>query len=89
MTHTLKIEIDDEVPAALKKSPEEMAAEMRVAAAAKWYEIGAISQEKAAQAAGLSRSSFIEALGRFEASPFQETAAEIVQAVRDSRRVKT
>lgn len=83
MTHTLQIEIDEEVLRALNKSPEEMAAEIRIAAAAKWYELGAISQEKAAQMAGLSRSSFIEALGRFGVSPFQETPAEIVQAVRD------
>lgn len=85
MTHTLRIEIDDEVLSALQKSPEEMAAEIRLAAAAKWYELGAISQEKAAQMAGLSRSSFLEALGRFQVSPFQETAAEIARAVGDLR----
>lgn len=85
MTHTLRIEIDDEVLAALHKSPEELASEMRVAAAAKWYEIGAISQEKAAQMAGLSRSSFIEALGRFNVSPFQESAAEILETVQNLR----
>jgi predicted HTH domain antitoxin len=85
MTHTLQIEIDDEVLSALQKSPEEMAWEIRLAAAAKWYELGAISQEKAAQMAGLSRSAFIEALERFNVSPFQETAADIEQAVRDLR----
>jgi hypothetical protein len=83
MTHTLRIEIDDEVLLALNKSPEEMASDIRLAAAAKWYELGVISQEKAAQMAGLTRSSFIEALGRFGVSPFQESVADIVQAVRE------
>jgi predicted HTH domain antitoxin len=85
MTHTLLIEIDDEILVALQKSPEEMTAEIRLAAAAKWYELGAISQEKAAQMAGLTRTAFIEALRRFDVSPFQETADEILQAVRDLR----
>jgi predicted HTH domain antitoxin len=83
MTHTLQIEIDDELLVALNKSPEEMASDIRLAAAVKWYELGAISQEKAAQMAGLPRSSFIGALSRFEVSPFQETAADIVQSVRE------
>ena len=37
---------------------------MRVAAAVKWYELGKVSQGKAAEIAGLSRSAFITALSR-------------------------
>ena len=51
---------------------------MRVAAAAKWHELGQISQEKAAQVAGLSRSQFMDATGRFRVSPFQCDADEIL-----------
>jgi len=49
----------------------------------KWYEMGMVSQEKGAQIAGLNRSSFIDALGRFGVSPFQESADDILSAMRD------
>jgi predicted HTH domain antitoxin len=39
---------------------------MRLAAAVKWYEMGIISQEKAAEVAGVSRSDFIFSLARFQ-----------------------
>jgi predicted HTH domain antitoxin len=51
---------------------------MRVAAAAKWYENGVISQGKAAEIAGLSRAEFMNALNQFKVSPFQYNADEIV-----------
>ena len=51
---------------------------MRLAAAVKWYETGRISQDKAAEIAGMSRAEFIRALSAFSVSPFQETADEIL-----------
>ena len=54
---TLTMEIPDQVLAAMRNSPEDFAKEMRVAAAAKWYEQGKVSQEMAAWIAGLSRAS--------------------------------
>jgi hypothetical protein len=38
---------------------------MRIAAAVKWYELGQISQGKAAEIADCSRSEFIDALSRY------------------------
>lgn len=58
--------------AALRKDPREMEAELRMAAAAKWYELGVISQERGAEIAGLTREEFMHALSRFGVSPFQE-----------------
>lgn len=84
MTKTLRIEIEDEVLLGLQKSPEELASEIRVAAAVKWYELGYLSQGKAAQVAGLSRAEFIASLARFSVSPFQETDKEILEAVRNT-----
>ncbi|PXF58787.1 MAG: hypothetical protein C4B58_05605 [Deltaproteobacteria bacterium] len=78
--------MDDEVLLGMNKSPEEMAREIRLAAAVKWYELGTISQGKAAQMAGLSRAEFITALSRFGVSPMQETADEILNAVTESRK---
>jgi len=52
---------------------------MRLAAAVKWYEIGTISQSKAAEIAGISRYEFLEALSRFQVSPFQVTPDELAE----------
>lgn len=79
----LRIDVDDEVLLGLQRTAEELAVDLRLAAAVKWYEMGTVSQEKAAQIAGLSRSTFIAALGRFGVSPFQESADDIVAALRD------
>ena len=84
MSQPLTIDMDDEVLLGMNKSPEEMAREIRLAAAVKWYELGTISQGKAAQMAGLSRAEFITALSRFGVSPMQETADEILNAVTES-----
>jgi predicted HTH domain antitoxin len=86
MSQPLTIDMDDEVLLGMNKSPEEMAREIRLAAAVKWYELGTISQGKAAQMAGLSRAEFITALSRFGVSPMQETADEILNAVTESRK---
>jgi hypothetical protein len=48
-----------------------------LAAAVKWYELGMVSQSKAAEIAGLSRSEFISELACFSVSPFQYDADEI------------
>lgn len=80
----LRIDMDDDVLLGLQRTAEELAVDLRLAAAVKWYEMGTVSQEKAAQIAGLNRSAFIEALGRFGVSPFQESADDIVAALRDA-----
>jgi predicted HTH domain antitoxin len=54
---------------------------MRLAAAIKWYEMGRLSQAKAAEVAGISRSEFLTALARYGVSPFQYDADEIVAEV--------
>ncbi len=84
MTRTVCMEVDDEVFLGMNKSPEELAREMRLAAAVKWYEMGLISQEKAAQLSGMSRAAFIDALSGFGVSPFQETGDEILDALNES-----
>ncbi len=80
----LRIDVEDDVLLGLQRTPEELAGELRLAAAVKWYEMGTVSQEKGAQIAGLNRSAFMEALGRFGVSPFQESADDILSAVRDA-----
>lgn len=58
------LDLPEEVFSALRRSPNEFVREMRLAAAIHWYERGQISQEKAAQIAGLDRTEFLAALAR-------------------------
>jgi len=73
MSTRTTIDLPDDASSALRSIPENFVKEMRLAAAAKWYEIGLVSQSKAAELAGLSRERFLGALSRFHVSPFQET----------------
>ena len=75
----MTLEMPEEALATLRKDPQHFAAELRLAAAVKWYELEIVSQGRAAEIAGLSRSEFISALSRFRVSPFQCDAAEIVE----------
>lgn len=67
---TVPLELPEEVFSALRRSPEEFVREMRLAAAIHWYARGAISQEKAAQIAGLDRTDFLLALAREQIDAF-------------------
>ena len=79
MSVALKLDMPEGAFSALRKDPNEFTKELRLAAAVKWYEMGIISQEKAAEIAGLSRAEFIASLSRFNVSPFQYSAEEIAE----------
>jgi predicted HTH domain antitoxin len=73
------MELPEGVFSALRSTPEDFVQEMRLTAAVKWYELGMISQSKAAEVAGISRQAFLEALARFQVSPFQVTSEELAE----------
>jgi predicted HTH domain antitoxin len=60
----IRMTLDEDVFSALRRSPQEFAREMRLAAAIHWYKRGKVSQETAAQVAGLDRTDFLLALAR-------------------------
>ena len=82
-TVQVTMELPRTVLSALRKEPASFVADMRIAAAVKWYEVEMVSQAKAAEIAGLSRAEFLQALDRFEVSPFQSTIDELIQEAGD------
>jgi predicted HTH domain antitoxin len=77
----ISIELPESVFSTLGKEPDELAREMKIAAAVKWYELGEISQGKAAEIAGLNRIEFMDVLIRYKVSPFQYTAEELAEEI--------
>ena len=78
---TVTFELPEDVLSSVRKDPDHFTQELRLTAAVKWYEMGLVSQSRAAEISGLSRSEFISALGRFEVSIFQYNMDEIAEEV--------
>ena len=60
----LNITVPDSSLSVLRRSPTEFVRDMKLAAAMHWYSQGVMSQERAAELAGLNRRDFIRALAR-------------------------
>jgi predicted HTH domain antitoxin len=81
---TIQIELPDEVLLSLKETPESVTKVIRMAAAAKLYELGKLSSGRAADLAGLSRVRFLQALGQYGAPIFALTEEELAQDLRNA-----
>lgn len=77
MSIQLSIDLPEDVFSILRTDPPHFMKEMQLAAAVKWFELGLISQAKAAELADLSRQDFIHSLSRFQVSPIQMTPEEL------------
>lgn len=71
------IELPDETVAALKRSPEELGNEVRLASAIDWFRRGLISQGRAAEIADVSRAQFLDALAARKIDVFQVDIEEL------------
>jgi predicted HTH domain antitoxin len=67
----LELDLPDSTLSSLRQQPDELSLCLRLMAAAKLYEIGHLSQERAAELSGRSRQDFLIALSKVGVSPFQ------------------
>jgi len=81
---SLTIEYPAELLLSLKESKEEFERKARLLLAAKLFELGKISSGMASRLAGVSRGEFLLNLHRFKVSPFDLTAEELRQDVRNA-----
>ncbi len=79
MSVRVSLDLPEDAFSALRMTPESFVKEMRLAAAVKWYELGVLSQSKAAEVAGVTRHEFLVVLSRFKVSPFQTSPEQLAQ----------
>ena len=73
----VQVEFGSDVFATLRRSPQEVAREVRLAAAIIWYAQGRVSQGRAAELAGVSRAEFLDALSQSGVSACQEALEDL------------
>ncbi len=83
MAIQLTINLPDDAFSVLRIDPTDFVKEMQLAAIVKWYEMGKLSQSKAAELTGLSRQDFLSALHRYNVSPFQTKPEELMEELAD------
>lgn len=72
------------LPEDLHGSPEELQADVRLAAAIEWYRRGVISQGRAAEVAEVSRADFIDALAARHIPVVQVEPEDLDQELEDA-----
>ena len=78
----VEMEVPDSALSAMRRAPSEVAGRLRFMAAAKLYEVGELSQESAAELAGLSRQKFVTMLSAIGVTPFQGVEEDLLASAR-------
>lgn len=81
MNIEIQMQLPESIFSSLHKGKEEIVQLLRLCTAVKLYELEQISQERAAELAGLSRAEFILSLRDYRVSPFQYSYDEIKNEV--------
>jgi len=68
-----------------RERPEEFARSLRIAAAMKWYELGRISQSKAAELIGCSRLELFHHFQEYGVPAVQISTGDLEREILDSR----
>lgn len=77
----ITLEFAESAFSSLRQKPDDFAEEMRLAACVKWYELGRISQAKAAELANLTRADFLEALRSLGTPAVQTSPSELATEI--------
>ncbi len=75
--NTVSIDIPEYAFTALGKNQDDLGRELLTAAVVKWFELGTISQGKAAEILGFSRAEFLDVLATYRVSAWQYTKADL------------
>lgn len=79
----MKITLDfpENAFSSLRQTPADFASELKLAASVKWYELGKISQAKAAEISGLSRADFLDSLRAYQVPAIQAYPEELKEEI--------
>ena len=80
----VEIPVTESLLAALRKAPHDVGQEIRIAASIHWYQQGAISMERAAEAAGMSRREFLAELARRRVDVFVVDPTDLERELRNA-----
>ncbi len=75
--NTVSINIPEAAFPFLGENQEDLGRELLTAAVVKWFELGTISQGKAAEILGLSRAEFLDILSNYRVSAWQYTKEDL------------
>lgn len=75
--NTISIDLPETALSSLGKTSKELGREILIAAVVKWFELGTISQGKAAEILEISRTEFLEILADYRVSAWQFTKEEL------------
>jgi predicted HTH domain antitoxin len=78
----ITLSIPDETLLALRLTPEQLGAELRLAAAIKMYELGRLSSGAAARLAGIPRVVFLTKLADYGVDTFRLTQEQLEREIR-------